>query len=151
MAEDVLGRADAGLGGDHAPGPGRPLTVLVIDASAALSIASSGAHLEDGPLIAPPLLWSHVTSLVNRAAWRGDLTRPVASAVLESFLRLPSIAARTTSTESQRRPPPPLAGPRPMTLSTSRWRLEGCRLLTVDGRLKRGAAHLVDIVGPAGG
>ncbi len=127
--------------------------MLVIDASAALSISSSGAHLEDGPLIAPPLLWSHVTSLVNRAAWRGDLTRAVASAVLESFLRLPI----------QRRTPDDLYRVATEIATALGWaktydaeyvalaRLEGCRLLTVDGRLKRGAAHLVDIVGPAGG
>lgn len=124
--------------------------MLVVDASAALSIASSGVGVGNGPLVAPPLLWSEVTSFVNRAAWRGDLTRSVAAEILEAFLRLPI----------ERRVPDDLYRVATQIAADLGWAktydaeyialasLERCRLLTVDGRLKRGAGHLVEIVGP---
>jgi len=126
------------------------LIVLVVDASAALSIASSGAAAGNGPMIAPPLLWSEVASAVNRAAWRGDLTRPVASELLQAFLRLPI----------ERHIPDDLYRLATEIATGLGWaktydaeyvalaRLEGCSLLTADGRLKRGAGHLVEIIGP---
>ncbi len=124
--------------------------MLVVDASAVLAIASSGAGLSNRPMIAPPLLWSEVTSLVSRAAWRGDLTRSVASGLLRAFLRLPI----------ERRIPHDLYRLATEIADGLGWAktydaeyvalasLEGCRLLTADGRLKRGAGHLVEIVGP---
>ncbi len=126
--------------------------MLVVDASAALAIASSGAGVRKGPLIAPPLLWSEVTSFVNRAAWRGDVTRPVALKLLQAFLGLPI----------ERHIPDDLYRLATEIATGLGWaktydaeyvalaRLEGCSLLTADGRLKRGAGHLVEIVGPTG-
>jgi predicted nucleic acid-binding protein len=101
-------------------------------------------------MVAPPLLWSEVTSFVNRAAWRGDVARPVASDLLQKFLLLPI----------ERRIPHDLYPVATEIATALGWaktydaeyvalaRIEGCRLLTADGRLKRGAGHLVEIIGP---
>ena len=102
-------------------------------------------------LVAPPLLWSEVPSVLHELAWRGTISRQLAWDGLGRLLSAP-IAAR-----------------RPSRLSSEAWRIAdelgwaktydaeyvalarllNCRLLTVDARLRRGASGVVEILGPA--
>jgi predicted nucleic acid-binding protein len=127
--------------------------VLVIDASAAIqaSLASDGFVLLRGEeLVAPALLWSEGLSVLHELGWRGTISRPLANEALTRFVSAP-IATR-----------------RPARLAEEAWRVADelgwaktydaeylalarllrCRLLTVDGRLRRRASSVVEIVGP---
>jgi predicted nucleic acid-binding protein len=127
--------------------------VLVIDASAAIqaALASDGfALLDREELVAPGLLWSEGPSVLHELAWRGTISPSLAGDALARFLAAP-IAIR-----------------RPGRLVDEAWRVADelgwaktydaeylalarllrCRLLTLDGRLRRRAASLVSIVGP---
>jgi predicted nucleic acid-binding protein len=127
--------------------------VLVIDASAAVqaSLASDGfGYLRTEDLVAPSLLWSEGLSVLHELGWRGTISRALAD---EALGRLVSA---------------PIANRRPPRLAEEAWRVADelgwaktydaeylalarllrCRLLTVDGRLRRRAATVVEIVGP---
>lgn len=127
--------------------------MLVIDASAAVqaSLSTEGfAHLSDEELVAPALLWSEGLSLLHELGWRRTISRTLADQALARFGSAP-IAMR-----------------RPSRLAEEAWhvadelgwaktcdaeylalaRLLRCRLLTLDGRLRRRAGSLVEIVGP---
>jgi predicted nucleic acid-binding protein len=99
-----------------------------------------GSRLPDGlDLLAPPLLWSEVTSALHAARWHAAITEAQASAARAAFSRLPV----------HRRAPP--------ELHDEAWRLadelglakthdaeflalaalEECRVLTADARLHR--------------
>ena len=66
---------------------------LVIDSSALLyELASADgvdalAHAND--LVAPALLWSEVTSVINETRWRGELSAELATLMLDRFLAAP--------------------------------------------------------------
>jgi len=126
---------------------------LVIDASIVLDLMFSGTSLDeltDMEPIGPPLLWTEVTAILRRSAWRGALTDDQASEALDGFL-----AGRVT-----RRSPADLYRESLGLATHLRWartydaeyvalaRIERCRLLTSDRRLKREAGHLVEIIGP---
>jgi predicted nucleic acid-binding protein len=127
--------------------------VLVIDASAAVqsSLASDGFGLLRGEdLVAPGLLWSEALSVLHELSWRGTVSPTLASEALGRFVAAP-IAIR-----------------RPARLAEEAWRIADelgwaktydaeylalarllrCRLLTLDGRLRRRASSVVEIVGP---
>ena len=127
--------------------------MLVIDASAAITAASSPGgflRLAGDQLIAPPLLWSEATSAIRENLFRGAISAELAARSLQELWQAP-IEPR-----------------RPAALYRNAWeiatrlgwaktydaeyialaRIEECRLLTLDARLRRGAAHLVRIVGP---
>jgi predicted nucleic acid-binding protein len=129
------------------------LSVLVLDASMALDACTHDAGfglLGDHELIAPPLLWSEVRSALHEAVWRGVLTRALAE------------DARRELTRSRVRSSSPRA------LDATAWaiadelgvaktydaeylalaRLRGCRVVTTDARLRRGADRLGLVVGP---
>lgn len=128
--------------------------MLVIDASVALSAALTRdgfgriAHLE---LSAPPLLWSETVSTLREHAWRADISADQADASLAALLAAPI----------RRRAPRALHEEAWRIAQHLGWaktydaeyvalaRLLGCRLLTRDARLRRGAARVVDVVGPA--
>jgi len=126
---------------------------LVIDASIVLDLMVSGTSLDeltDMEPIGPPLLWTEVTAILRRSAWRGALTDDQASEALDGFL-----AGSVT-----RRSPADLYRESLGLATRLRWartydaeyvalaRIERCRLLTSDRRLKRGAGHLAEIIGP---
>ncbi len=127
--------------------------MLVLDTSVAEEIAAAPARrslLRDDDLVAPPLLWSEARSNLHERVHRRELERALAVAILAEldagWLR-------------------PRTHPR---LTTEAWRvadelgwlktydaefvalarLLGCRLVTTDGRLRRGAERLVTVVSP---
>jgi predicted nucleic acid-binding protein len=127
--------------------------VLVVDASAALqaSLASGGfAVLGRQELVAPPLLWSEVPSVLHELVWRGAITADLGRESLQRFLSAP------------------IRNRRHARLTVEAWRvaddlglaktydaeylalarLLDVRLLTVDARLRRTGSRLVEIVGP---
>jgi predicted nucleic acid-binding protein len=128
--------------------------MLVIDASTAidLCLAPDGfATLSEKDLIAPPLILSETLSVLHEMRWRGSLPEEMATLGME------------------RRREMPVRIVEPDELHEEAWRvaddfgwaktydaeyvalakLHDCRLVTVDARLRRGAARLGFIVTPA--
>ena len=65
---------------------------LVIDASAALYLLASEHGVErfaSFGLVAPALLWSEVTSVLNEMRWRGELSAALAQAAFDRLLDSP--------------------------------------------------------------
>jgi len=127
--------------------------VLVLDASVAFSasrVEGGFGLLADDNLVAPSLMWSEARSALHEVAWRGDLSR---SDALAAFRRLETA---------------PVALSAPDELGEEAWRLAdelgwaktydaeylalagilGCRLVTLDARLRRGADRLGFVVSP---
>lgn len=125
----------------------------MVDASTAVFAALSPDgfdRLAGFDLVAPPLLWSETTSALRELEWRGEIGSEDAAAGLSALLDAP-IARRA-----------------PRGLYREAWRvavefgwaktydadyvalarLMECQLLTRDARLRRGAARLVDVIGP---
>jgi predicted nucleic acid-binding protein len=124
--------------------------MLVVDANVALEISSSTVAIDKGPLIGPPLLWSEVTSWIRRSVWRGDVTPEVGDQILGRFL-LGSFERRVP--DSLYREATRIAGQLGWAKTydaeyIALASIEGCPLITADGRLRRGAGHLVEIIGP---
>lgn len=134
--------------------------MLVVDASLAVELAldtageRASAGLDDGGrLIAPPLLWSEIPSVLHEMAFRGDISNALAELALQRFL-----AGKLLIGEQ-----------RPDGLAMAAWEvaeefgwaktydaeyvalaeINDCRLVTVDGRLRRGADRLGFVVTPA--
>ena len=126
---------------------------MVIDASVALpaSAAPGGFEIFREDLAAPPLLWSEVRSVLHEAVWRRDVSQEQAVHSLEAF-------ARSRVRERRHR-----------RLEETAWRIAnelgyaktydaeylalaellGCRFVTLDRRLRRGADRLGFVVSPS--
>jgi predicted nucleic acid-binding protein len=126
--------------------------VLVVDATVALAAAATddGFDYFDDELFAPPLMWSESRSVLHEMLWRGEVE--AADAVL-TRVRLERSRVRPRA---------------PAKLGTEAWDLANelgwaktydaeyvalagllkCRLVTLDARLRRGAARLGYVVGP---
>ena len=134
--------------------------MLVIDGSLAVELSldrigeRAGEVLgNDGELIAPVLLWSEVPSALHEMAFRSEISAALAELGLQRFL-----AGKLGITER-----------RPDDLISTAWqiaedfgwaktyeaeyvalaKLNECRLVTVDSRLRRGAERLGFVVTPA--
>lgn len=128
--------------------------MLVIDASTAidLCLAPDGfAALSEKDLVAPPLILSETLSALHEMRWRGSLPEEMATLALE------------------RRREMPVRIFEPDELHAEAWRiaddfgwaktydaeyvalakLQGCRLVTVDARLRRGTDRIGFVVTPA--
>jgi len=126
---------------------------LAIDASLAVeaSIAPTGFQvLADQTLVAPALMWSEAQSALHHRRWSGDLTAPQA------------LTARTVLAQA------PIARVDDTRIRDEAWRFAdelgwaktydaeyialahilGCRLLTIDMRLRRGADRLGFVITP---
>jgi predicted nucleic acid-binding protein len=127
---------------------------LVLDSSAALRAAQSSeaaAMLAPHELIAPPLWQSETRSALHEAQWRGDLDRQGARAVLARLLAL----------GVQLRDPDDLHVTAWAIADELGWaktydaefvalaRLTGSKVLTTDGRLRRGADRTGLVISPA--
>lgn len=125
--------------------------MLAVDASVAVEACFGRFDLGRLPdLIAPPLLWSESRSAIHEAGRRGDVSNAEAEAAHLQLGRLP--ISRRDHAE----------------LGIESWRIAdrlgwartydaeyvalasllGCRLLTTDGRMRRGADRLGFVVGP---
>jgi predicted nucleic acid-binding protein len=127
--------------------------VVVVDASAAVlaCLAAGGFDLFGNErLIAPVLLWSEVASALHEMRWRREISAELADIAFERLLRAPV----------SRRSPKRLRREAWRVAEELGWmktydaeyvalaRMARCRLFTVDARLRRGAGHVVQIVGP---
>lgn len=126
---------------------------LVIDASVAVAASATpvGFVRFDGvELVAPPLLWIEVASALHAAMWRGELRRDQAESMLQRALAAPI----------RRVEPDALAQESWAIADEVGWaktydanyvavaRILGCRLVTLDARLRRGSSRLGFVIGP---
>jgi len=127
--------------------------VIVLDATTVVDAALMPRRLEQlarhSP-VAPALLWSEATSTLSELVWRGRLSVDDAQVALNRLL----------DAKIERRAPRRLYEEASALARELGWaktydaeyvalaRILGCRLVTLDGRLRRGAAKFAEIVGP---
>lgn len=127
--------------------------MIVLDATTAVDAALVPRRLDQlvrHTPVAPALLWSEATSALRELVWRGHLTPDEAKVALERLL----------DARIERRSPRRLYELASELARELGWaktydaeyialaRMFGCRLVTLDGRLRRGAARFAEIVGP---
>ena len=127
--------------------------MLVVDASVVVGaiLAGNGFGLwREHQLLAPPLLWSEVRSVLHEHRWRGLIPGDQVAAVLERFETIPV----------ERREDVQLGDVAWSIADEMGWaktydaeyialaRLLDCRMVTADARLRRSAKRLGRIVGP---
>lgn len=134
------------------------MSALVIDASLAveLSLDRAGEQadrvLGEERLIAPPLLWSEVMSVLNEMAFRGEISKELALQALERFVggqinveeRQPDDLAKTAWSIARE-----LGWAKTYDAEyLAAARLLDTRVVTLDMRLRRGADRLDLVVTP---
>ena len=126
--------------------------MLVVDATVALAAAGSDNGLDyfDDELVAPPLMWSESRSVLHEMAWRGEIDPEDAM----------TTRVRLERSRIRRRDPAKLGAEAWHLANQLGWAktydaeyvalagLLKCRLVTLDARLRRGAARLGYVVGP---
>jgi len=127
--------------------------LLVVDASsvvqACLTAAGFGPFGEED-LIAPALLWSEASSAIHELRWRREISDRLASIAFDALLTAPVVsrAPKRLPRETWR-----VAGELGWAKTydaeyVALARILGCRLFTIDDRLRRGAGRIVEIIGP---
>jgi predicted nucleic acid-binding protein len=127
--------------------------MLVVDASVAFNACAAADGFDEfggERLFAPPLMWSEARSALHLAAWQGRIAREDAEAT----------RARLETCPVGRREHEDLGLEAWRVADELGWgktydaeyvalaRLLGCRLVTLDARLRRGADRLGLVVGP---
>ena len=127
--------------------------MLVVDASVALRACGARGsfdELVDPELVAPPLMWSEARSSLHEALWRGDMQIEDAERTRERLERCP--VARVDHDqlgEEAWRIADELGWAKTYDAEyVALARLLGCRLVTLDERLRRGADRLGFVVSP---
>jgi predicted nucleic acid-binding protein len=146
MAQDPVWSAHAERRRRHHTVARRALT-LVIDASIAVPACLSDAGfsiLTDDDLVAPPLLWSETRSVLHEHVWRKEITRSDGEAAVRALDSAPvrRYDERNVGAEAWR-----IADELGWAKTydaeyVALAHLLGCRLVTLDGRLRRGAERL---------
>lgn len=127
--------------------------MLVLDASMALDACTHDggfAVLGDHELLAPPLLWSEVRSALHEAVWRGVFTRALAE---DARRELAGSRVRASSPRDLDATAQAITDELGLAKTydaeyLALARLRGCRVVTTDARLRRGADRLGLVVGP---
>jgi predicted nucleic acid-binding protein len=127
--------------------------VIVLDASAAVQacLAADGfALFGHERLIAPALFWSEVSSALHEMRWRKEISTGLADI---AFRRLLAAPVSPRSSKRLRREAWGVAEELGWMKTydaeyVALARTTRCRLFTVDARLRRGAGHVVPIIGP---
>ncbi len=125
----------------------------VIDASATLYLLSTeDAHdaFERLRPIAPSLMWSEATSVINERRWRGELDSAIASALLDALLgaaieRHEAVDLYRSATDVAHR----LGWAKVYDAQyVAMAEAPDLPLVTIDHRLRRGASRLVTVLTP---
>lgn len=128
--------------------------MLVIDASTAidLCLAPDGfATLSEKDLVAPPLILSETLSALHEMRWRGNLPEEMATLALERRREMP---VRIIEPDGLHEEAWKIADDFGWAKTydaeyVALAKLSQCRLVTLDARLRRGAARLGFVVAPA--
>ncbi|CAN5228425.1 hypothetical protein BH20ACT9_BH20ACT9_13300 [soil metagenome] len=127
--------------------------MLVVDASVVVGVligARAAPRLQEQRLVAPPLLWPETRSALHVLRWRGDLSDAGAEAA----------RGQLASIEVESAEPVGLGAVAWAIADEFGWaktydaeylalaRILACRMVTADGRLRRGASRLGLVVGP---
>ena len=126
--------------------------MLVVDASAAVALAGAidgFAILGEEALVAPPLMWSESRASLHQGAWRGEISPAEARAAIE---RIESGPIQVRNHERLGREAWQIADDFGWAKTydaeyLALARLLGCRLVTLDARLRRAADRLGFVIG----
>lgn len=126
---------------------------LVIDSSVAIAASANPLGFERFrryDLVAPPLLWIEAVSVLHAMLWRGELRRDQIEPMRDRVLKAPVHRTEPEDLPSEAwRIADELGWAKTYDANyVALARLLNCRLITLDGRLRRGTARFGFVIGP---